>query len=652
MGSKRYTVTGPDGESFEREIPDEKLGAIPQGFTLDAIEESAPAAPAVVPSAGSATGQTPPPQPGAAARDPYFDQQRTLANQSPSYQTPNQTPVSHETVSPAKVPTDRRWVPEDTRGVFRKAYDSLRETSPEGAVRGVALGTTGGYAPRFAPQLVGAVQAGLERVAPVDDPEVPTRSYPEGSLRAATTASDRSAYGQAESQSPIATGVGKAIGTTPYYLAAAPYAAAVKGASFAANAARASGVLGGVGALEKMHTGDPLEIAKGAGFNAALGAGSHYVGGKVSQLADAAEGALEKGADMWRAASAGAYGAQLKNLIQERGPEYVRELGKAIERLHIDQRGAESMLPRWFPQGAESIMGRAGTVRREIGSKIGSIIDEATAAGGGTHRVYVSRSLRQAAKQLEGPNGIAIVPSDQGKAAALRDAAARVEANGEKFMSNRELFDLKKAFESEAGFSGLKTPGETATARGYEAAADVPRKLNLQTIRRQQGEEVGSRLEAAKEDFGFAKTAEDLAQGRYYKELGNQIVSLPSAGHGVSGAAIGGPVGAAAGIAASQGLKHYGRDVGASAMRSGQELAGEVSRAALTGREVLPLAAGVAGATTTPPEAQRALVKLQADPRAFGDLSNAVRQAAQEGDVRRMNYLISAYTMPQQGARQ
>jgi hypothetical protein len=519
---------------------------------------------------------------------------------------------------------------------------ALEVLEPE--VKGVALGSTMGYAPKAAP-ILGAIAEGMEAIAPVDEPGLPARGYARGSLGAETEAAERSAYQQATEQHPVRTGIGYAAGSAPIFAAAAPYAAPVAGASRAANFAKAATGMGTIGAAQAAHTGDPAEIATSAGISAVAGPAAEAAGARAKDAAKWAAEVVGESADMWRASSVGAYGAQLKKLAQEKGPEYVRELGKAIERLGINRRDG-GVLPSWVPQTAGSMESRASEVMGDLGKQIGSIVDEATAQGGGAPRSWVVNRLRAMAQKYEGPRGTAAVPSEGSKAAALRDAADRVAAGGKARMSNRELFDLKKKFESEAGFEGLKTPTEAATSQAYREAASVPREINLETIGRQVGPQARAALEELNKEFGYAKTAQLLSEGRYFQELGNQMVSLPGAGHGAAGASIGGVPGMAAGIAGWEVAKRFGRDVAADLLRAMEGAATRAGSAAEgAGRAASRTAQTAAGYESNRgpnAEAARILEILDNDPRAFGSASDAVREAAESGDTRRMNFLITS----------
>ena len=308
MPPKKYTITDAAGKTFERELTEDQAANLPEGFSASAIEDRAPEAPSaeVVPST------------------PFVDDTPQAA--------PGPPIPAFETFEDIE--------PQDDRNVFARAYDWVKRDLSKGLgtgvppeVRGIAAGTTAGFAPSVAPAIVGGIQETLELMHPVDEPGLPPREFGGGrstdpdrpigrTLGAEVAQAEAREYEEAFEQEPLRTGVGYALGSAPLFAAAAPVlaeAGALRGAA-------GTGILGGAQAL---HTGDPVEVAK----STALGAGIPVPLTGAGRAAGAAEEGLRSAASRSRLAAATGqrpFGAAIKRLRKDK-PGAMERMGEAVE---------------------------------------------------------------------------------------------------------------------------------------------------------------------------------------------------------------------------------------------------------------------------------------------------------------------------------
>lgn len=390
---------------------------------------------------------------------------------------------------------------------------------------------------------------------------------------------ERDDQAAAERQQPIPHGVGRAATSTALTAPLLAMAPATVPARVAMGAVEGGG-LGGLTGAASAEPGQRMEGFKsGSKAGLALGAalpGAFATAGKVAP-------ALERFASMERTAAVGPYGAQMARVEAQKGKGYLADIGRTIERRGVDKRGG---VMSGAPMSAPAYARRLDEVVPEVGRELDDVLTQASASGVTVSATWMRNRLAQRAKAL----GAEKTDSARAQAAKLNELASWIDEDIAKMKkanpraaasySPREVQQLKEQWTGEVWKSAnpqVALGGNTAEA--YRAAAGVPREMLDEAIERRVSPELAARYQGLRDEYGHLRTAQDFAHGRELRETGNQALSLPTviAGSGglASGAGAGVPLAA---MAATAGVKRYGKDVLADFARGGQRVAEAVSR--------------------------------------------------------------------------
>jgi hypothetical protein len=392
----------------------------------------------------------------------------------------------------------------------------------------------------------------------------------------------------AAEQQPIPHAVGRAASATaimaPTLVAGAPTAA-----GRAALGAAEGGALGAATGAASADDGDRVEGALiGGTGGAALGG----LAPAMVALAGKGAPALERTASELRTAATGPYGAQLGRLAKDKGRDYVADVGRTIERRGVDQRGG---LFSRAPMGPGGYAKRLDEVLPQVGREMDALLGEAEAVGADVPTVWLRAQVLRRAKDLEsGASGT--TDSGRAQAAKLREIASRLpDHETTPRLGPRELQALKEAWTGEVWKEAnpqLARGGNTAEA--FRAAAGVPRELLDEAIARKASPDLTERFKSLRDEYGHLRTAQDFAEGREFRETGNQLLSLPTTIAGAGGLA-GGPGMSLAAATTLGATKHFGKDVAASGLRTLQRQLERVGSEAAQA-ERIPVPVSVSGA--------------------------------------------------------
>ena len=719
MPTTPYLITDKrTGKTFNRDLDDEQIGAIPENFSA-------------TPSAF-------------AAQDPSFADDRPDAQPEP---TPE--PIAQPEYEPPIGVTDFaefEQVEPDDRNIFARSWDALKGGAGEAAdwiqgdvekgfgqnvppeVRGIARGTTGNNAPAWGSYAQGKIASGLESAFPVDDEGVPRREYESGrstdpnrdpgkSLGLVTEEAERAEYDRVNRDEPFRSGVGEAYGSTPYYLAAGMAAAPEAALTRAQNFAKAAGAFSGTETALAASEGPETALKRGA-FAAAIppafeGAGT-WLAKQEPKLAH-----LASRSRLAAATGTMPFGAPAKKLVRDKGAEKLTRMGEVVEEQMTKGRGPmyktdyeEQIEPMLRESGKEigaiqQTMGESGA-RVDIGPLIASLTREGKKEIGLGMAAATTRGRRllEMADEFKALTetgvGRRITPGmAEKRAEAIRRNAVTeqntvIEGGREMGMADDEIIQMTDQIaasaerRAEAVLRRVDTPYEV----NYQKAHDLRSRYDKEAWNNRTGDASASEWAAdAREVAGDLRSAisetiemeapqfagplrsaneryEAAAWLKHNANVGSSSRTSQLTAMGAGGLASGLGVGMASGpsagittglgtMAAAEGVRRYGPGVTATTQRALSRGAGGFSRNA--GPLGVGTAAAVGSATNLSPrasmigdggdgdvsgEVERVLKMAENDPEAFGELTNAVVEAAQEaeqtGDPTRMRMIIVA----------
>lgn len=360
-------------------------------------------------------------------------------------------------------------------GFGRSAGSYVAETAAD-TVRGVGRGLTfDAMAPAAA---LGA------SMAPVDDGTGIPRQYAAGSAEADIARQYRREDSEAQRRSPIATGVGRGLGTAavmaPLAAAAVPAAsgAAVTGAGMAAEAAMpavAAGVLSRGGAAidpEKStgqwisETADPNAMALDATIGLAVPAGASAVREAAAWVAPPLRSAGQylRG----KAVGEGQLDPEGKRMLAqqfgtERGAATTAELGRRAEALDLP-----AAKPR--PMGKGDYVDAASDKADELGQAFGEILDRNAALGVEVPKADVIRqltALRTKYQKFPGDDKTAMARKVE---RAIEDLKTGQGFAGKDALTVRDLHTLKTTAQKEGGYRSGEGPSPPSRLASKEAA--------------------------------------------------------------------------------------------------------------------------------------------------------------------------------------
>lgn len=376
----------------------------------------------------------------------------------------------------------------------------------------------------------------------------------------------------AESRSPIASGVaevgGEIAATMPLAELAAPIRA-VQGAGTVAKAVRAAvpvaegavqGALSSMGHADTSDWDERLEALKeGLNVGALFGAAGKLGEAGLTHLGTATADALRSSGLLNRVAATGAYGGDLKKLIERarvpsRAKQALEELGEWIEAqgIHVGE-GPLGFLPQpasTYTKNAEAVNAAAMAERQAVLDAVAARPPTLTQSPVTVDTAPIISDLRQDAAKL----GRMKIKESQGQAAhlgELADDAAQASAGVPNSsilgmpQQSRMLFPdaLERREYLDSLVNHYKPGGPTADSLREEInrrGADEYR-AGLQQALDTQMPDMGQKWASAQSDLHQGLEVQKLGAAREAKELGNQVLSLPTliAGSGALGAGAG-----------------------------------------------------------------------------------------------------------------
>lgn len=352
---------------------------------------------------------------------------------------------------------------------------------------------------------------------------------------------------QAQQRSPWAYGLGNAAGAAVPAMVSGG-ATALEQLAMSALQGGAAGFLGNDGDMQQ-RAGSGLV---GAGVGAAVTGGAQGIG-KLAPM-------LGRAADSERAAAFSTPG-DFATLARKEGLDYSQhELAQQAERMGLTN--------KVIPQSAASYAQRAGAARQTAGAAYGQALDDAGAQNAHGYADPIADGLQAIQRQGMGNRSSLGAP----RAAVATDLLDRLGPTGQQ-MSPRELWALKKEYEAAGGYvaddiKNLPTgqgPLVNQEAAGL-ARGELDNAMGL-ALPETQGA-----YDAARRDHGFAATIENLANEKAIQDA-KPLGMLPAIGWAGGGGALGGLPGAAAGYVAGKGMRTYGHDAAANALRGAEGFA-------------------------------------------------------------------------------
>lgn len=343
-------------------------------------------------------------------------------------------------------------------------------------------------------------------------------------------------------------------------------------------AARAAIGAGASGVRTLAETGE----AEDAGWDALLTGGVGLgLGAAAKPLAKAGNWVAGKGADALeatglrnRVAAVGMYGGQLKRLAQNKGREYIQELGGAIEDAGIHK--GDGLLG-WLPQPAETYGANARVLKQ--GAARGLEAGEARLADVQVPIDDVVGALDEQA--MRGADKIGSSGRQQQRIARdmQGDIIDRANAYDDQALPFGEALKIRRGLDEDVNWARLGGAAESPIHEEVSRAAVGKLRGNIDSALDAPGvdEEAAALWRKSRGDYEHASDVLKPAEAREFQEAGNQVISLPAWMSLAGGAAIGGGSGAASGDSWDDGL------TGALAGAAGAQLLKSRGRSAIAG---------------------------------------------------------------------
>jgi hypothetical protein len=470
-------------------------------------------------------------------------------------------------------------------------------------------------------------------------------------------------------------------------LARAAYGGAVQGGAL--------GSLTGAGASEADNpTGVVADAGRGALVGAATGAAAPYVIAGAGKLAGAGADLAKRGADALRSkanvnrlAASGTYGAQLRNIMQNKGEDAVQELGEEIERLGIHKgKPLLGVIPNPWPQPPKTYADNSERVLADAGRRMGAAEGAIAQAGDPPIDVgSIDAGLRAGADDV----ATGFDPSSKGEAGFMRDFADRIDAAGKpgveigpstgkvpfsQALKERRRIDANIDWTRKGGYEGAGMQEQVRRGVAGDLRAATREGLDEAVARGELDPKTVEAWKQANKDYATAATVHDPAVARVYQEYGNQKIGLPGWLAATSGAASGGPLGAVGGALVGQLAKSRGTPLLAGTQRAGQRLLSGASNALSAAGTLAPTVQPEIGGVAAARAAERAVENKfpagfasPAHAQSPGDAQldrsadlalqdptepHAQALAQKQGDDRRTAYSVLIHTDPEFRARQ
>ncbi|MBN1237425.1 MAG: hypothetical protein JXB36_02935 [Gammaproteobacteria bacterium] len=363
----------------------------------------------------------------------------------------------------------------------------------------------------------------------------------------------RAQMAQSEARSPRAFAVGDAVGS---FLS--PVNKIAKGVGLAGGAAKniaGQALEGGIQGVARTF-GDAEDLTGETALRALAQGGEDMVqsGGAAALLSGAgrASGRIAKAlgnkADMNRAASAGFYGSSLERLGDNKGDEYVAQLGRRMEEegLHRGRAPGGMINPlNWVPQNAGTIAKNAG----ELGKRSGDEMALAEAEIGrldAQPQVDVSGTIARQGVPVRGSD-VDPVAGDAENAFRGRfaDRMSELAPDGQMPMldalDRRRYLDDQINWSKKEGYEGAGMQEQVRRDVANDLRGGISDSLQGAASRGDVDPELAQQWERGRGNFELSSDVNDAARSRAMREQGNQLMSLPT--HALVGGALGGATG-------------------------------------------------------------------------------------------------------------
>lgn len=343
----------------------------------------------------------------------------------------------------------------------------------------------------------------------------------------------------------------------------APLAIATGGKGIIGNAV-SNGALAGVNTVGETTSEDPLEISKQAALSAGLGS---LLGAGFAAAPKLASPLANKFTDIGQKTAVRALGRTKKITDQLQKSGRLNEFG---------QKALDSGLVGWFQTPAKTAEKTAALLEQR-GTQIGALDQEAQGAIADLlkERPELASSLSPSGADLSQELRDAVVSPmsiERGQQAVSKNIdnwlTGEVEAvRPQDPMSLQELRKLKGSIREKVNYYGNPINQDASNQAGFNKLSQgVEQKMG--DIYGKLGEESGLPIEdvykQANKDFGFAKTADDLAQDTIGRIDRNNFIGLGD--YAVGGSITAGDIGAH-GLSKGAALKGLGGALGAKYVR-------------------------------------------------------------------------------------
>lgn len=401
-----------------------------------------------------------------------------------------------------------------------------------------------------------------------------------------------------------------------------PLRIVAKGGRVAKTAAQLAnaGLEGGVRSFsdsEESDVGDRLQGAAGDAVKSA--AISALIGGAVNGAAGAAS-KLNKWADINRVASTGTYGSDLRNMVDNKGEQYVSDLAGKIEELGLHKNQSDNPIVRAianripasagrYAENAQSLMNSAGKRMGAAEAAIGELASPPTVNMNKViepmeERIqFLGKRSDPAAAgaspfrggELSRPGGEAGFRGDFTN--NLKANSMQVDGPGMKTqyaqewpeaLAERRYIDDQVNWNRKGGYEGAGMQEQVRREVAGNLRAGTKEALDLGVERGTVPQDLAGNWRSGNDDYAVGAAVRDPAIARVYKDYGNQQISLPAW-------STGDPV---AGLVA-QGMKTYGRSLAAGTQRGLANVAAAVSPTGLQSAVNAPATSAALGAGMT-----------------------------------------------------
>lgn len=314
------------------------------------------------------------------------------------------------------------------------------------------------------------------------------------------------------------------------------------------------------------------------------GVGAALLSG-AGRVSDAAVSSLHKRANMNRAASAGFYGSTLERLGDNKGDDYVADMGRRMEEegLHKGRAVGGGLNPmNWLPQNAGTIAENAADLKGR--ARTDMMLPEAEIARmDAPPQVDVRGMIAKQGAPVRGSDIDPVAGDAENRfRGQMADRAAQLAPEGQMpfndALDRRRYLDDQVNWQKKEGYEGAGMQEQVRREMANDLRGGISESLQGAAANGSVDPELAQQWERGRGNFELASDVGDAARSRSMREQGNQIMSLPT--HALVGGALGGALGgglpgAAAAAIGGQMLKTRGR-AGLAGMQRGMANVGQV----------------------------------------------------------------------------